>query len=173
MNAALITVAGVNALDLRTFVERFGDVAEHSPWVAEVAAGSRPFESREVLIDAFGRAVENASSEAQLNLLRAHPDLAGRASLANELGGDSCREQAGAGLDQLTASELERFTALNARYGRRFGFPFVFAVKGVTKAQIFEAFEDRIGNSLAEERQTALDNVRRILRFRLEERVAA
>ena len=168
-----LSIKTVNALDAGTFVARFGDVAEHSPWVAEAAFAARPFADREALVEAFAAAVRAASREAQTALLRAHPDLAGRAAVAGDIAEDSRREQAGAGLDRLTASEFARFHDLNTRYRKRFGFPFIFAVKGATKDAILAAFETRIGNDAETERAAALANVERILRFRIEDRVAS
>ena len=177
MPATPLSIDEVNALDAAAFTARFGDVAEHSPWVAEVAAEARPFAHREALVGAFVGAVRAAPPEAQLALLRAHPDLADRAAVAGDAAGsdvaaESRREQAGAGLERLTAVEFARFGDLNTRYRRRFGFPFIFAVKGATKEAILAAFEERIDNPAAAERALALANVERILRFRLEDRVA-
>ena len=167
-----LSIDAVNALDAAAFAARFGDVAEGSPWVAESAWGSRPFADREALVSAFVAAVRAASREARVALLRAHPDLAGRAALAGDIGEDSRREQAGAGLDRLTAGEFARFHDLNARYRERFGFPFIFAVKGAAREAILAAFEVRIDNDADTERAEALANVERILRFRIEDRVA-
>lgn len=167
----MLSLDDVNALPPEAFVARFGDVAEHSPWVAEVAAALRPFPSREGMIDAFAKAVRAATAEMQLKLVKAHPDLAGRAARAGAMAADSRREQAGAGLDTLTADEYARFADLNGRYRARFGFPFILAVKGATKHQILEAFEARVGNSPDLEFQTALGQIARIFRFRIEDRV--
>jgi 2-oxo-4-hydroxy-4-carboxy-5-ureidoimidazoline decarboxylase len=162
-----MTLDEVNSLAEGAFVERFGDVAEHSPWVAERAALSRPFADRDAMIDAFQRAVATATREEQAGLVKAHPDLAGRARLAP----DSAREQEGAGLDSLTQAEFSRFAELNRRYRTRFGFPFIYAVKGAGKAAILAAFESRLDGGQVEEFWTALAQVMRIVRFRLEERV--
>ena len=172
-----MTLAAVNALDAAAFTARFGDVAEHSPWVAERAATARPFTDRAEMIAAFVAAVRAAPPAAQLALLRAHPDLADRAAVAggtgaDEIAAESRREQAGAGLDRLTPGQFARFAELNARYRARFGFPFIFAVKGANKEMILTAFKERVGNGLAVERAAALANVERILRFRIEDRVA-
>ena len=167
-----LTIDAVNALDAAAFATRFGDIAEASPWVAEAAFASRPFPDREALVDAFASVVRAAPHERQLALLRAHPDLAGRAAVAGDIADESRREQAGAGLDRLTAEEFARFHDLNARYRERFGFPFIFAVKGAMKEAILAAFEARIDNDADTERATALANVERILRFRIEDRVA-
>ena len=171
--APLLSIEAVNALDDEAFTACFGDVAEHSPWVAAAAAAARPFAQREALIAAFAGAVRAAPANAQLALLRAHPDLADRAAVAGGGAADaSRREQAGAGLDRLTGAEFARFADLNARYRKRFGFPFIFAVKGAAKETILAAFEERLDHSAATERALALANVERILRFRLEARVA-
>lgn len=173
MHATLLSIDAVNALSEAEFAARFGDVAEHSPWVARAAFHARPFADRTALVAAFAAAVRGAAPDAQLSLLRAHPDLADRAAIgADDLAAESRREQAGAGLDRLTPAEFGRFGSLNARYRERFGFPFIFAVRGATKAAILTAFERRVANPATTERATALANVERILRFRLEDRVA-
>jgi 2-oxo-4-hydroxy-4-carboxy-5-ureidoimidazoline decarboxylase len=150
------------------FIDAFGDVAEHSPWVAEEAWFKQPFADRNGLIRAFEVALRGASQDAKLALIRAHPDLATRAKLTEE----SLHEQADAGLDRLTPEEFKRFSALNEAYKSRFGFPFIFAVKGATKGQVIQAFEDRIVNSPEVEFETALTQIARIFRFRLEDRVS-
>ena len=168
----LLSIGELNRMAASEFTETFGDVAEHSPWVAERAAGTRPFADREGVVDAFAAALRCASREEQMTVLRAHPDLAGRAAIAGALTEDSRREQAGAGLDRLTPAEFERFTALNAAYRERFGIPFIFAVKGATKGMILAAFEERCANEPEVELRNAIDNVCRIMRFRIEDRVA-
>lgn len=167
-----MTLDDLNALDSTGFVEAFGGIAEHSAWVAERAAASRPFATRDAVVDAFQQAILSAGDDEKTVLLRAHPDLAGRAAMAGKLTADSTSEQAGAGLDRLTPDEFARFTALNEAYKARFGIPFIVAVRGATKTQILAAFENRVGGSLAEERLTALAQVLRIVRFRLEDRIA-
>lgn len=168
-----LSIADVNALSAAAFMDAFGDVAEHSPWVAEAASTARPFASREAFVAAFETAMRAADAEAQLALVRAHPDLAGKAALAGAIAEDSRREQRGAGLDTLTPEEFARFTDLNGRYRVRFGFPFIFAVKGATKHMILDAFESRISNDPETEFQTALAQIARIFRFRIEDRVTA
>ena len=169
---SLLSIDTVNAFDVAAFAARFGDVAEDSPWVAEAAFEVRPFIDREALVDAFAAAVCSAPRRKQLALLCAHPDLAGRAAVAGGIAEDSRREQAGAGLSRLTADEFARFHDLNARYRERFGFPFILAVTGATKNAILAAFEARIGNEPDAEQAAALANVERIVRFRIEDRVA-
>lgn len=162
----------VNRFSMPEFLSAFGDVAEHSPWVAEDAFAMGPFSSRGDVVAAFGAAMRDAPHERQLDLIRAHPDLAGKAAIAGEMAEDSKKEQAGVGLDRLSADEFERFTDLNTRYREKFGFPFIFAVKGATKDMILDAFEDRIENSEAAEFDMALTQIARIFRFRLEDRIA-
>jgi 2-oxo-4-hydroxy-4-carboxy-5-ureidoimidazoline decarboxylase len=164
----MMSIADVNAMAPRAFIEAFGDVAEHSPWVAREADAARPFASREALVTQFETAIRAANRDAQLALLRAHPDLATKAKLTD----DSTKEQAGAGLNTLTAEEFARFTDLNTRYKASFGFPFIFAVKGATKHMILDSFVARVGNDAQVEFETALQQVCRIFRFRIEDRVS-
>ena len=114
LDPSSLSVDAVNALDAADFTARFGDVAEHSPWVAERAAAARSFADREAVVAAFVAAVRDASPESQLALIRAHPDLAERTAVAKDAGSadiaaESRREQAGAGLDRLTPDEFARF----------------------------------------------------------------
>jgi len=164
----MIGLDAVNAMPLEVFLEAFGDVAEHSPWVARHAAAARPFASRQMMIEAFESATTAAARDAQLALIRAHPDLATKARLTD----DSTREQAGAGLNTLSTEEFARFTGLNERYKAKFGFPFIFAVKGATKHQILESFTERVNNSAEDEFAIAIAQICRIFRFRIEDRVA-
>jgi 2-oxo-4-hydroxy-4-carboxy-5-ureidoimidazoline decarboxylase len=162
-----MTLAQVNALNPEAFVGAFGDVAEHSPWVARHAAAARPFATREAMVRAFVDAVGAAKRESQLALLRAHPDLATKARLTP----DSTREQAAAGLGALTAVEFAHFTHLNDLYKSKFDFPFIFAVKGATKQQILASFAERVNSDPDQEFTTAVAQVCRIFRFRIEDRV--
>ena len=172
MTATPISLDAINAMGEQAFVATFGDVAEHSPWVAEDAAASRPFATRGAMIAAFQDAVTKADRARQQALLLAHPDLAGRAAIAGGLTEDSRREQAGAGLDRLTREEFGRFTAMNAAYRQTYGIPFIFAVRGATKDQILAGFKSRLSNTVEVEFATALEQVCRIIRFRIEDRVA-
>lgn len=147
----------------------FADIAEHSAWVAERAFAHAPFASRDAMIEHFSNAVMKASKPMQLALLNAHPDLATRAKLTS----DSTNEQKGVGLDTLSASEFAHFTELNIQYKSKNGFPFIFAVKGASKQQILEGFSQRLQNSVEVEFVTALQQVCKIIRFRLEDRVRA
>lgn len=153
------------------FVARFGGIFEHSPFVAERAfdAGTliEPL-SAATVHSAMAAVFRAASREERLGVLNAHPDLAGKLAIAGGLTEDSRKEQAGAGLDRLTPQEHARFTVLNDAYVRKFGFPFIIAVKGLHKNDILHAFEQRIGNSADEEFETAALQVEKIARLRLE-----
>jgi 2-oxo-4-hydroxy-4-carboxy-5-ureidoimidazoline decarboxylase len=133
--------------------------------VAERAWEKKPFATLDALHSAMTSVVAAASQEEQLALLRAHPDLGGRATMSDA----SSREQESAGLDALTRDELERLLTLNATYRERFGFPFLYAVKGSTKHDILNALERRLPSPRDIERQQALRQVFRIARLRLEE----
>jgi len=148
--------------------QEFGDIAEHAPWVAERAENSRPFADRAAMIEEFQNAILQADKSDQLALIRAHPDLAGKAKLTK----DSQQEQKGAGLDTLSPDELARFTRLNDAYKNRFGFPFIFAVKGADKFAILDSFEQRIDNDPDKEFATALAMVCKIVEFRLQDRIS-
>lgn len=150
------------------FVKRYGDIYEHSAWVAERA---EPYVADDGDVDAVARVmadcVDNASLEQQLELIRAHPDLAGKAQIGGELTADSTSEQASAGLDQCSADEYGQFQRLNDEYGEKFGFPFVMAVRDSGRSEILAAFERRLGNDPATEFETALSEIHKIARLRL------
>jgi OHCU decarboxylase len=161
-----------SAMDRRTFVAAFGHVFEHSPWIAE-AAFKRGLPADADTAAGLHRALcavlRDASEARKRALIEAHPDLAGRLARAGRLTADSSREQAGAGLDRLTDDERARFTELNEAYKGRFGFPFVMAVKGRSKAEILAAFERRLQNDAASEQRVALEQIERIALLRLED----
>jgi 2-oxo-4-hydroxy-4-carboxy-5-ureidoimidazoline decarboxylase len=160
-----MTLAEINALDSADrFVEALGWVFEHSPWVAQRAWLDRPFASLDDLCDKMTARVDAASREEQLALLRAHPDLGTRARVSPVSAG----EQAGAGLDRLTPEEYETLLRLNAAYTEKFGFPFLYAVKGSDKFAILQALGRRSESPPEDEFQEALRQVYRIARFRLE-----
>jgi 2-oxo-4-hydroxy-4-carboxy-5-ureidoimidazoline decarboxylase len=167
-----LTLEQLGRTSRREFVGALGDVFEHSPWVAEAVFDGGPFASVEALHAAMSRVVREAPRDAQLALLRAHPDLAGRAARAGAMTAASVAEQASAGLDRLSDEEYERFTRLNAGYRERFGFPFIIAVRRQTRAGILAAFERRLAQPLDREIETALGEVFEIARLRLLERIA-
>ena len=154
------------------FLQRFGGIFEHSPWVAE-AAYLRGIESAQDHADGLHAqmvaAMRAGSHEQQKALILAHPDLAGKLAAAKQLTPESTSEQASAGLDALTEAERAMFTALNDRYKARFGFPFILAVKGKSKAEIIASFERRLGNDTEAEFATALGQIERIALLRLHE----
>jgi 2-oxo-4-hydroxy-4-carboxy-5-ureidoimidazoline decarboxylase len=160
-----MTIEQINMLDRGAFVEQLGWVFEDSPWVAERSWERRPFASVTELHNAMREAVEAASREEQLALLRAHPDLGARARMSLSSAG----EQGGAGLDRLTESEFDRLRTLNEAYKLKFGFPFLLAVKGSTKFDIVEALERRLQSDAYIEFVEALRQVYRIAGFRLED----
>jgi 2-oxo-4-hydroxy-4-carboxy-5-ureidoimidazoline decarboxylase len=162
-----MTLAALNSLNRAGFVEAIGSVFEASQWVAEEVSGGRPYPTIERLHQAMVNRVETAPAERQLALLRAHPDLGTRARIS----ATSAAEQAGAGLDRLTPDEFERLQSLNSAYREKFGFPFLFAVKGSTKYDILQALEQRLAATPEEERREALRQVYRIAEFRLRETI--
>lgn len=168
---AHLPLATLDRLDRKAFVDALGDVFEASPWVAEAVAERRPFGSVRALHAAMVRAVREADPERQLALIRAHPDLAGKAARAGALTGASTREQAGAGLDRLSDEEYARFHHLNDAYRQRFGMPFVLAVRGHGKQDVLASFEERLANDPATERARALEEIATIAWFRLRERI--
>ncbi|MGJ7457690.1 2-oxo-4-hydroxy-4-carboxy-5-ureidoimidazoline decarboxylase [Halomonas sp. MA07-2] len=160
-------------LDKASFVAGYGDIYEHSPWVAELAWDSgldERHDTPEHLAEVMGRMLAEADAESQLTVIRAHPDLAGKAALAGALTDDSTREQAGAGLDQCSPEELARFERLNDAYKTKFGFPFVMAVKDSDRFAILVAFEMRLKNDPGQERRTAVEQINRIALLRLQAR---
>lgn len=168
-----------SSLDRAAFLARFGGVFEHSPWIAEralakgLAKGAEPdADTAEGLHARLVAEFRAASEEERLAVLRAHPDLAGKLAAAKRLTAESAGEQASAGLDALTDAERARFTALNEAYTSRFGFPFILAVKGRSKAEILENFEARIANDRAAEFATACAQVERIALLRLKDLIA-
>jgi len=151
------------------FVLRYGGIYEHSPWVAEEAADDAAGnDNMQRIAEIMADCVDNASTERQLALIQAHPDLAGKAQVAGELTKDSTEEQASAGLDQCSAEEYEQFQSLNDRYHDKFGFPFVMAVKDSSRADIIAVFAKRLTNNTTTEFETALQEIHKIAQLRLQ-----
>ncbi|MEL6448770.1 MAG: 2-oxo-4-hydroxy-4-carboxy-5-ureidoimidazoline decarboxylase [Pseudomonadota bacterium] len=160
-----------SALERDDFVSHYGGIYEHSPWIAEAAweAGLAPdADTPAGLATAMGAVVDAAGQVRQLELLRAHPDLAGQAAVAGELTAESTEEQASAGIDQCTAEEFARFQDFNELYKRRFAMPFIMAVRGANRHDILAAFESRLNNPKTVEFATALAEVHKIARLRLQ-----
>lgn len=162
-----VSLHDLNACSDSQFVEALGAIFEHSPWVPETVADQRPFASVSALHGAMVGAIDRAGRDAQLTLIRAHPDLAGKAALAGEITAESTSEQKGAGLDRLTPEEFERFHVLNDAYKARFGFPFILAVRGHDKHSILASFERRLDHDIDGEIAEALAQIARIGEFRL------
>lgn len=163
------TLEQLNQADEAAFVEQMGNIYEESPWVAERVAPDRPFESVDALETAMHDAVEAASQDQQLELLRAHPDLGDQTGITDA----SKEEQSSAGLDQLTPDQYEAFQQLNERYRERFGFPFIMAVKGASPSEIRAAMEQRVEHSESEEFRTALSEVHTIASLRIDEQITS
>lgn len=170
---ATISLDSLNAADAAGFVAVLGDIFEHSAWVAEAAAGARPFASLADLHTAMTDAVRAAGSDRQLALIKAHPDLAGKAARAGALTADSTAEQASAGLDRLSDQEFTSFHRLNDAYQAKFGIPFIVCVRRHTKDSILHQFERRLRHDAAAESETALSEIFRIAALRLDQRVSA
>ena len=162
-----IGLNAVNGLDREGFVTRFGSLYESSPWIADGAWHERPFGSLVELHDSFERVVREAPVERKLALIRAHPDLAGKAAVAGELTPESAGEQVSAGLDRLSPEEYEAFTRMNREYRERFGFPMVVCVRERTKGSILAQAEARLARSRSEEMETALAEIAKIAYLRL------
>ena len=162
----------LNASDRAGFVDALSAIFEHSPWVVDRAWQRRPFAAADDLMPAMLAVVETASDDEKLALLRAHPDLAGKAARAGALTEHSASEQAGVGLNRLSDEEFARFHHLNDAYKARFGFSFVIAVRGQTRETVLAAFEARLKNDQAAEMAEALRNIGLIARLRLEDVLA-
>ena len=158
----------LNKLDESDFVNRLGDLFEHSPWVAEQVWPQRPFASRRELHTHMVQLVRQAAHKKQLTLLRAHPELAGGEAQAGTLTASSTQEQASVGLNALTREEMAQLTRFNRQYLARFGFPFIVAVRNHTREGIFRELERRLANDPESEFAMALEQVYAIAQIRLE-----
>lgn len=170
-----LTLEQLNAADLATAASLLDGLYEHSPWIAEAALAQRPFRSLAQIKYAMALVLDKAPVQAKLDLIRAHPELAGKAMETNTLTAESTNEQNKAGLTRCTPEELEHIRKLNAEYGKRFGFPFILAVRGprgagLAKAEIIETFERRLHNHPDFELGEALRNIHRIAEIRLNDK---
>ncbi|NCT83494.1 MAG: 2-oxo-4-hydroxy-4-carboxy-5-ureidoimidazoline decarboxylase [Comamonadaceae bacterium] len=170
-----LTLAQINTATPAEFVALLDGTYEHSPWIAERAAAARPFASLAQLKLALVQVVREAGRDAQLALIRAHPELAGKAMVAKTLTAESTHEQGKAGLTDCTPAEFARIQQLNADYNARFGFPFILAVRGprgqgLFKAEIIATFERRLANHPDFELAEALRNIHRIAEIRLNDK---
>jgi 2-oxo-4-hydroxy-4-carboxy-5-ureidoimidazoline decarboxylase len=162
----------LNSLDREAFVAALGHLFEHSPWVAAETWSRRPFRDAAHLHQELCATMRGASHERQLALMQAHPDLAGRLAQQRKLTAESTREQASAGLNQLSDAELTRFQQMNERYRARFGFPFIICARLNAKDTILAAMETRVSNPRDLEFETALGEIEKIALLRLQDRLA-
>ena len=169
MSTTLLTT--LNEASRNAFVARLGGIFEHSPWVANAAWLARPFADVAALHAAMSAAIRAAPHAQQLALLRAHPELAGKAMAGNTLTADSASEQTRSGLTNCSAEEFAQLQALNAAYNKKFGWPFILAVKHLDRATIIGTFVERLELSAADEFDACLVNIEKITRWRLDEQV--
>jgi N-carbamoyl-L-amino-acid hydrolase len=170
-----LTLEQINAASVTRFVELLDGTYEHSPWIAERAAAMRPFASLVHLKLSLARVVREADRALQLGLIRAHPELAGKAMVARALTAESTREQGRAGLTDCTPAEFAKIQQLNADYNARFGFPFILAVRGprglgLPRSEIIATFERRLANPASYEMAECLRNIHRIAEIRLDDK---
>ncbi|PJI38636.1 2-oxo-4-hydroxy-4-carboxy-5-ureidoimidazoline decarboxylase [Ferrovibrio sp.] len=168
MQHVTLSLADLNRMSAADFVAALGGIFEHSPWVPERTTAKRPFSSLDSLHGAMVLAMWAANESEKLALLRAHPQLAGKEADAGTLTAHSTSEQDSVGLTRLTPEEKAKIVALNAAYLEQHGFPFIIAVKLRSKRQIFESFEQRVNHPRDIEFTTALAEVGKIARIRLE-----
>lgn len=167
-----VTLAALNTMPPEQFVATLSGIYEHSPWVPERALPMRPFGSVDTLQQALKQIVEDAGDAAQLRLICAHPELAGKAAIRGELTAESTREQAGAGLDQCTTDEFVHLQKLNTDYNEKFGFPFILAIRGHDRHSIIATFAQRLANAPEVERRESLTQIHRIAALRLADLVS-
>ena len=157
-------IAQLNKMSQEEFTAALGEIWEKTPTITQKSWHSRPFKHIESVYQAMVAIVNGMSETEKLTLIKAHPDLGSKAKMAKA----SVQEQAGVGLNRLSVEEYQRFQSLNQAYKDKFGFPFIIAVKSHTKESILLAFEERLENSLEDEKQTALTEISKIARFRLD-----
>jgi len=154
-----------NKLNKSEFLSTFGNVFEKTEWIAEKCYNSKPFNNVQELVNKMMEVFENSIKEKHLEILNSHPDLAVKKKLTKE----SENEQANANLNQCTNEEFEEFNRLNEKYKKKFGFPFIIAVKGKNKNEILKIFRQRITNNINLEFEEAKKQVKKIATFRLSE----
>jgi N-carbamoyl-L-amino-acid hydrolase len=171
----MLTLSQINAASADAFVALLDGTYEHSPWVAQAAAARRPFATLAALKHALAQAVRDAGREPQLALIRAHPELAGKAMVSQSLTAESTHEQGKAGLTDCTPAEFAHIQQLNADYNARFGWPFILAVRGprgtgLSRAEIIATFERRLAGHPDFEFAEALRHIHRIAEIRLNDK---
>jgi len=167
-----LTLEAINGLSREEFVRVVGPVFERSPWIAEETWAKRPFGDLEVLHRALSETVAGTSEEKQVELIRAHPDLVGRAALAVTMTKESQGEQTAAGLNQLSVSEIRTFQENNETYRNKFGFPFVICARLNRKEAILEGFRTRLNHTRDQEIETAIEEIGKIAWLRLRDLVS-
>ena len=165
--AGPVDMTPINAMDRAAFVQKFGGIFENSPWVAERAWEKKPFASLDDMHAAMVAVAKYAPASLQLTLLQSHPDLAGKEAQAGAMTASSVAEQASAGLNALSHDEMTQISNLNAAYKKKFGFPFIIAVRMHTKEGILFEFNRRLQNDTQTEFANDLQNVYIITRLRL------
>ncbi len=167
-----LRLEALNALPEADFLRLFGPVLEHSPRYAQAVCSGRPYHKAEEVVSAFQAAIAQDDPEAQLSLIRAHPDLAGKAALRGEVTAESASEQASAGLDRLSPDEYAEFHRLNHAYHERFDMPYIVCVREHTKASILAGAAERLTHTPEQERATAINEIGRIARLRVLDLIA-
>ena len=157
----------INKLPKSEFIKVFANIFENAIWIAEKLYNQKPFDNFEELSSKMLNIFESAEKEKQLKILKDHPDLANKTKISS-LTPDSLKEQTGAGLDQCTENEFNEFKKLNSSY-KKFGFPFILAIKGKTKVEILNNFKKRINSDPEREFEEAIKQVKKIASFRLNE----
>ena len=170
-----LTLEQINTASLPEAAALLDGLYEHSPWIAEAALAQRPFRSLAHLKQVMAQIVRDAGREPQLPLIRAHPELAGKAMMSNTLTAESTHEQSKAGLTNCTPEEFARIQTLNADYNAKFGFPFILAVRGprgtgLSKRDIIDTFARRLDNHPDFEVAECLRNIHRIVEIRLNDK---
>ena len=167
------SLSELNTCSKDEFVSTLANIFEHSPWIAEWAAAARPFAGVKALLAAMKDAVDRATAEQQLALIKAHPDLANKTQRAAGLTVESTAEQNSLGLDRLSDAEFEAFERVNNAYRAKFGFPYIVCVRRHTKDSVLRDFERRLPNDVATETQTSIGEIYRIAALRLDQLVAS
>lgn len=167
--ASKLSLASLNELSSEEFIRRLGGIFEHSPWIAEATHPRRPFSRLEELHRTMTAIVDASPLETRLALIRAHPDLAGRLAQQGQLTRESTHEQASAGLNQISSATQTRLTELNQVYRDRFGFPFVICARLNNVGTILAAMENRLRNEPPAEIETAISEIGKIARLRLQD----
>src|SRR6201997_4145834 len=168
-----VKLSALNACSKDHFVAALANIFEHSPWIAERAASARPFAGVNALFDAMKTAVDHASADLRLTLIKGHPDLANKTQRAAGLTAESTAEQNSVGLDRLSDAEYEAFERVNNAYRAKFGFPYIICVRRHTKDSILRDFERRLPNDANKEIRTAIEEICRIAALRVDQQVVS